>query len=45
MLGTLGVVALALILGALGLWMDHTNRKSMNPQDDKRFKARKKSRK
>lgn len=33
MIGTIGVVAMAIILGALGLWMDHANRKSMEPQD------------
>lgn len=33
MIGSLGVLAMAIILCALGLWVDHTNRKSMKPQD------------
>lgn len=36
MIGTLGVLALALILCGLGLWMDYANRKSMEPEDEKR---------
>ncbi len=36
MIGTLGVLAMALILCGLGLWMDHINRKSMEPEDEKR---------
>lgn len=40
MIGTLGVLALALILCGLGLWMDYANRKSMEPEDKKR-KAKK----
>ena len=33
MIGTIGVVGLAIMLGALGLWMDHANRKSMKQRD------------
>ncbi len=36
MIGTLGVLALALMLCGLGLWMDYANRKSMEPEDEKR---------
>jgi hypothetical protein len=36
MIGTLGVLALALILCGVGLWMDYANRKSMEPRDEKR---------
>jgi hypothetical protein len=31
--GSLGVLAMAMVLCALGLWVDHTNRKSMKPKD------------
>jgi len=38
MLGSLGVLAMALVLGALGWWVDHTNRKSMKSHDDEQDK-------
>lgn len=38
MLGSLGVLAMALVLCALGWWVDHTNRKSMKSQDDEQNK-------
>ncbi|MGE4339085.1 MAG: hypothetical protein AB7E55_24395 [Pigmentiphaga sp.] len=41
MLGTLGVVALAVVIGALGLWMDHANRKSMKSHDNEQDKKTK----
>ncbi len=40
MLGSLGVLAMALILCALGWWVDHSNRKSMKSQDDERDNKR-----
>ncbi len=38
MLGSFGVLAMALVLGALGWWVDHTNRKSMKSHDDEQDK-------
>lgn len=36
MIGSLGVLLLALILCALGWWVDYESRKSMKPEDERR---------
>ena len=36
MIGSLGVLLLALIICAFGWWVDYENRKSMKPEDERR---------